>query len=147
MWRISKKTNLGIDLIANAFRGSIQNGRLFSIFSSFIFCSIIYLFEKRKGAYSCIPSKDSINYSLSLFKGWFQRMISILIILFSTKCFLFVYMYYIDLLKLKAYNFFENSDADLSWLLFLKKPTCLDVRQSLDLSLSFPLVNMIIFCG
>ena len=31
---------------------------------------------------------------------------------------------YIDLLKLKAYKLFENSDADLSWLLFLKKPTC-----------------------
>ena len=32
---------------------------------------------------------------------------------------LFVYMYmYIDLLKLKAYKLFENSDADLSWLLF-----------------------------
>ena len=25
---------------------------------------------------------------------------------------------YIDLLKLKAYKLFENSDADLSWLLF-----------------------------
>ena len=31
--------------------------------------------------------------------------------------FLFVFMY-IDLLKLKAYKLFENSDADLSWLLF-----------------------------
>ena len=50
-----RKADLGIDLIANAFRGSIQNRRLFSIFSSFIFCSIIYLFEKRKGAYSCLP--------------------------------------------------------------------------------------------
>ena len=28
------------------------------------------------------------------------------------------------LLKLKAYKFVENSDAGLSWLLFLKKPTC-----------------------
>ena len=27
-------------------------------------------------------------------------------------------------MKLKAYKLFENSDADLSWLLFLKKPTC-----------------------
>ena len=40
-----------------------------------------------------------------------------MVILFSTKCFLFVYMY-IDLLKLKAYKLFENSAADLSWLLF-----------------------------
>ena len=109
-----RKTDLGIDLIANAFRGSIHNTRLFSIFSSFIFCSIIYLFEKRKGAYSYLPSKDSLNYSLSLIN---QRMVSLTVILFSTKCFLFVYMY-IDLLKLKAYKLFENSDADLSWLLF-----------------------------
>ena len=47
-------------LIANAFRGSIQNTRLFSIFSLFIFCSIIYLFEKKNGAYCCLPSKDSL---------------------------------------------------------------------------------------
>ena len=44
-------------------------------------------------------------------------MVLLLVILFSSKCFLFVYMY-IDLLKLKAYKLFENSDADLSWLLF-----------------------------
>ena len=43
-----RKSDLGIDLIANAFQGSIQNTRLFSIFSLFIFCSIIYIFEKRK---------------------------------------------------------------------------------------------------
>ena len=36
---------------------------------------------------------------------------------------LFVYIYK-DLLKLKAYKLFENSDADLSGLLFLKKPIC-----------------------
>ena len=67
-----EKTDLGIDLIANVFRGSIQNTRLFSIFSSFIFCSIIILFEKRKGAYSCLPAKDNLNYSLSLFKESFH---------------------------------------------------------------------------
>ena len=67
-----QKTDLGIELIANAFRGSVQNTRLFSIFSSHIFYSIIYLFKKRKGAYSCLPSKDTLNYSSSLFKGWFH---------------------------------------------------------------------------
>ena len=67
-----RKTDLGMHLIANALRGWIQNIRLFSIFSSFIFCSIIYLFEKSKGAYSCLPSKDSLNYSLAFFKGWFH---------------------------------------------------------------------------
>ena len=41
-------------------------------------------------------------------------MVSLMVILFSTKCFLFVYMY-IDLLKLKACKLF---DADLSWLFF-----------------------------
>ena len=44
-------------------------------------------------------------------------MVSLTVILFSTKCFLFVYIY-LDVLKLKAYKLFENSDADLSWLLF-----------------------------
>ena len=56
-------------------------------------------------------------------------MVSLMVILFRTKYFLFVYMYmYIDLLKLQAFKLFENSDADLSWLFFfffLKKPTCL----------------------
>ena len=46
-------------------------------------------------------------------------MVSLMAILFSTKCFLSAYMYkYIDLFKFKAYKLFENSDADLSWLLF-----------------------------
>ena len=41
-----------------------------------------------------------------------------MVILFR-KWFLFVYMYiYIDSLKIKTYEVFENSDADLSWLLF-----------------------------
>ena len=44
-----RKIDLGIDLIAKAFRGSIQNTRLFSTFYSFIFCSIIYLFGKLTG--------------------------------------------------------------------------------------------------
>ena len=43
---------------------------------------------------------------------------------------LFVYIY-IDLLKLKAYKLFENSDADLSRLLFLKKPTCWRKNQGI----------------
>ena len=64
-----EKTDLGIDLIANDFRGSIQNARLFSIFPSFIFCCFISLFDKQKAAYSCLPSKDILNYSLSFFKG------------------------------------------------------------------------------
>ena len=47
-----------------------------------------------------------------------------MVILFSTKFILLVCLHvYIDLLKLKAYELFENSDADLSWLHFLKKPT------------------------
>ena len=110
-----RKTDIGTDLIAKDFRGSIQNTRLFSKLSSFTFCSIIYLFEKRKGVYSCLPSKDSLNYSFF----FIQRMVSLTVILVSTKCFLFVYMY-IDLLvlKLKAYKLFKNSEPDLSWLFF-----------------------------
>ena len=107
-----KKTDLGIDLIANDFRGPIQNTRLFLIFSSFIFCCIIYLFEKLKGPYSCLPSKESLNYSSSLFKGWFHlwSLYSVQNGSCSFTC--------IFLLKLKAYKLFENSEADLSWLLF-----------------------------
>ena len=48
-------------------------------------------------------------------------MVLLMVILFSTKCFLFVYMD-IDLKNKnnndKAYKLFENSDADLSCLLF-----------------------------
>ena len=40
--------------------------------------------------------------------------------LFSTKCFLFVYIY-IDLLKLKAYKLFEDSDTDLSVSFFFQE--------------------------
>ena len=54
-------------------------------------------------------------------------MVSLMVIMYSTKCFLFVYMY-IDLLKLKAYKLFENSDADLCWLLF--KEAKLYIRSS-----------------
>ena len=108
-----RKTHLDNDLIANAFRGSIQNTRLFSIFSSFIFCSIIYLFEKRKGAHSCLPYKD-------LFKGWFR-----LWSFYQYKMLLVLsHVDYIDVLKLRAYKLLKKkSDGDLSWLLFLKKPT------------------------
>ena len=46
-------------------------------------------------------------------------LMSRMAILSRTKCFLFAYMYiHVDLLKLKTYKLFENSDADLSWLLF-----------------------------
>ena len=37
--------------------------------------------------------------------------------------FSFVYMFR-NILKLKAKKLFDNIDADLSWLLFLKKPAC-----------------------
>ena len=44
-------------------------------------------------------------------------MVSLMVIQYVIKCILFIYMY-INVLKLKAYKLFENSDADLSWLLF-----------------------------
>ena len=43
-----------------------------------------------------------------------------MVILFSTNCFLFIYMY-IDLSKNKAYKPFKDSEADLSWLFFFFK--------------------------
>ena len=78
---------------------------------------MIHLFKKRKGAYSCLPSKN-IHYLYS--KDGFTYGHSI-----QYKLLLVRLHVYKDLLKLKAYKLFENSDADLSWLLFLKKPTCL----------------------
>ena len=56
-------------------------------------------------------------------------MVSLMVILFSTKCFLYVYMY-IDLLKPIAYKLFEKSDADLFWLLF--KEANLYIQYSLS---------------
>ena len=41
-------------------------------------------------------------------------MVSLMV---SRKCFLFIYMY-INIFQLKAYKLFENSDADLSQLVF-----------------------------
>ena len=107
-----------IDLIANA-----KHRIIFDIFFSY------FLFHHLSFRIFSIPS-----FILLTFKGYFklfiilfiifiQRMVSLMVILFSTKCLLFVYMY-IDLLKPNAYKLFENSDADVCWLLFLKKPTC-----------------------
>ena len=91
-----KKTDLGIDLIANAFERRYNTQGHFRYFlHSFSIPSSIFS-KKRKGAYSCLPSKDSLNYSFI----FIQRMVSLMVIVFSTKCFMFVYMY-IDLLKLK----------------------------------------------
>ena len=51
---------------------------------------------------------------------------------------------YIDLLKLKAYTLFEISDADLSWLLFLKKLTCVvSVHCIFTFNVTNTLVNKI----
>ena len=59
---------------------------------------------------------DSLQYSLSLFKGWFH-----LWSFYSVQNASCLFYIYIDLLKFKAYKLFENSDADLTWLLFLKE--------------------------
>ena len=40
---------------------------------------------------------------------------------------------HINLLKPKAYKLFENSDADFSWCLFLKKPTCSHVTFNIHI--------------
>ena len=61
---------------------------------------------------------------------------------------------HIDLLKLKANKLFGNSDAELSWLLFLKKPTC-SIRSyaeysvlQLDCSiLQYAIVTVRSFCA
>ena len=42
------------------FGGRYKTPDYFQTFFLLIFSSIIYLSEKRKGAYSCLPSKDSL---------------------------------------------------------------------------------------
>ena len=96
------------------FKGRYKRQDYFQTFRH-LFSVTSFICRKSKRAYSCLPSKDSLNYSLSLYKDGFTYGF----ILFSTKCFLFVYMY-IDLLKLQAYKLFKNSEAHLSWLLFFR---------------------------
>ena len=104
-----RKIDLGIDLIANAFRWSIQSTRLFSIFSSFYFYVTLFIFsKKRKGVYSCLPSKDSINYLYS--KDSFTYSIQYKMLL--------VRLHVYRSIKLKAYKLFENSDENRSKLVF-----------------------------
>ena len=62
---------LCVDLSANVFDSQYKKKRLFYIFSSFCFCSLFQK-QKLKGAKCCLPSKDSLDYLLSLFKEWFQ---------------------------------------------------------------------------
>ena len=66
-----------------------------------------FIFSKKGRAYSCIPSKVSLNYSLALLKGWFHLWSFCSVK--NASC-LFTC---IDLLKLKANKLFEISDADL----------------------------------
>ena len=42
------------------FEGRYKTQDYFRYFLLFIFCSIIYLFEKQNGAYYCLLSKDSL---------------------------------------------------------------------------------------
>ena len=74
-----------------------------------------FIFSKNgRGAYSCLPLKNSLNYSLALFKRWYHLWS--FCSLKNASC-SFTYIY-VDLLKLKANELFEKSDADLPWLLF-----------------------------
>ena len=64
-----EKQDLCIDLIANVFRRSMQNTQYFLLlFSIQLFLFLKKTETKTKGAYSCLPSKEGLNYS-SLFKG------------------------------------------------------------------------------
>ena len=132
MWRISKNRSWYWFNWKCFPRVDTKHKIIFKL-SFFIFSSIILLSEKKKGACSCLPSKDSLSYSFI----FIQRMVSLMVILFSTKCFLFVYMY-IDLLKLEAYKLFKNSEADLSWLLFKRSQLVLKEHRSI-IKRCFPL--------
>ena len=94
------------------FKGRYKTQYYFDIFIIY-FLFYHLCFRKTEEGFFLLTRKGQFK----LFIIFIQRMVSLMVILFTTKCFLFVYMY-IDLLKLKAYTVFENSDADLSWLLF-----------------------------
>ena len=83
-----RKIDFCIDLIANIFRHPLKKTTtLFSIFSSFVFCFIIYLFEKQrlKGTNSCVLGitnhfylKDSFNYLVMTF-GWLLMTVQVVV--------------------------------------------------------------------
>ena len=84
------------------FEGRYKTQDYFQYFFHLFSVQSLIFSKKLKGAYFCSPSKDSLNYSLSLFKGWFH-----LWSLYSVQnapC----SFTYIDLFKLKAYDIFEN---------------------------------------
>ena len=112
MWSISKNRSwYGFDWKCFS-RVDAKNKIIFDIFFiNFLFYH--FCFRKTEGGLFLLTLKGQFK----LFIIFIQGMASLIVILFSTKCLLFIYMY-IDLLKLKAYKLFENSDADLSWLLF-----------------------------
>ena len=118
MWRISKNSSwywfdckcfFGVDTKHKII--------LYIFFIHFLFHHLS--FQKTKGGLFLLILKGKFK----LFIIFFQRMVSLMVILFITNASsLFVNMY-IDLSKLKAYKLLENTDADLSWLLFKPIPT------------------------
>ena len=69
----------------------------------------------------------------------------LMVILLSTKYFLFVYMH-IDLLKLKAYKLYENIDAALFWLLFQRSELVQELSRFIT-SESISIDNLVTFHG
>ena len=93
---------------------------IFDIF--FIYFLFHHLsFRKTEGGLILVLTLKGL---FKLFVIFIQRMVSLMVILFSKKCFLFVHLY-IDLIKLKVFKLFENSDASPGFSKFLMKPTCI----------------------
>ena len=86
--------------------------------------SLIFSKNGGGGAYSYLPSKDSltIHYLYSKVGSTYGHSIQYKMLLVR------LHIDYIDLLKLKAYKLFEISDS------FLKKPTCLYLAQIIQFS-------------
>ena len=98
-----RKTDLGIELHdRKCFSRVDTKHKIISIISSFSFCSYHLSFRKSEGGLFLL----TFQAEFKLFIIFIQRMVSLMIILFSTKCFLSVYMY-IDLINLKPINYLK----------------------------------------
>ena len=102
------------------FEGRYKTQDHFRYFLQFFFSVPSFIFSKNGRG-------GGAGIFLFTLKGWFklfiifiQRMVSLTVIL-QYKMLLVRLHIYIDILKLKAYKLFENSDNDLSWLLFFKE--------------------------
>ena len=109
-----RKTNLGIDLIYKCFSTvDTKHKIIFNIFFIYFLFHHLSFRKTKRGLF-----KLTLKKKFKLFIILIQKMVSLMVILFSTKCFLFVYMNItLHLLRLKVmltYPGFFFKEANLS---------------------------------